>query len=137
MRIFLIVTILVAELFASNFYYEFGEKVELIPNPTIKSSNSVQTENSKDILEYTTTTGKIVKFKNEIIVKCDKSAYCEDDFSDLSLTNYKKIYDNIYLLKLDSSDDIFTLCQKLYEKTDIVSAHPNYVREVKAKWKNI
>lgn len=133
MRKLLIVTLLVAELFASNFYYEFGEKVELKPKTTTQSSTSTQTENSNDILEYTTTTGKIVKFKNEIIVKCSKDAYCEDDFSDLSLSNYKKIYDNIYLLKLDSSDDIFTLCQKLYEKVDIDSAHPNYVREVKVK----
>ncbi len=137
MKIALILSIIVYSLMASNYYYEFGEKVELIPNTKTKSLNSTNSENpietNNEIFEYTTSKGKIVRFKNEIIVKCNKDAYCEDDFSDLVLTNYKKIYDNIFLIKLNSGDDIFTYCQKLYEKEDILSAHPNYTREVKIK----
>lgn len=106
---------------ASNFYYEFDKKVEL----SEKSSTKALLEDG--IKEYTTSDGKIKRFKNEILVQCNKGAYCEDDFSDLNLTNFTKIDDTFYVVKLDSTQDIFEYCQKLYEKNDIKSAHPNYI----------
>lgn len=130
MKLFaLFLFIMISNVYANNFYYEFGKKVELKPKATTKSFNTT----AKDVEEYETTDGKFVKFKHEILVNCKENAYCEDDFSDLTLPNYKKIFDNIYLIKLDKNKDIFEYCQKLYEKEDITSAHPNYVRDVTRK----
>lgn len=111
---------------ANNFYYEFGKKVELQPKINSKSINSTASE----IMQYKTIDGKTMKFRNEILVQCEDNAYCEDDFSDLSLDNYKKIGPSNFLIKLNGTQDIFEYCQKLYEKDDIKSAHPNYIRSI-------
>lgn len=111
---------------ANKFYYEFDKKVEIQSTIEIKSLNKTYS----DTQEYTTIDGKKVKFKNEILVECTLNSYCLDDFEDLNLINYKEIGTNIYLIKLDSTQDIFLNCQKLYEKNDIKSAHPNYVRKL-------
>lgn len=118
------------KLFASNqFYYEFDKKIEVLPNIQALTQNN---ENST-ILQYTTSDGKIIRFKNEILVTCKKDAYCEDDFVDLNITNFEKIAKNIFLVILTSQDNIFQMCQDLYLKEDIKSAHPNYQREIIAK----
>lgn len=127
--LYLIFLIFTASLSANQFYYEFGKKVEVLPKVSTMSTENT----TSDILEYQTTDGKTLRFKNEILITCKKDAYCEDDFSDLNLTNYKKIFKNIYLITLSSNDDIFEMCQKLYEKDDIEIAHPNYVRNIIAK----
>lgn len=116
---------------AENFFYSDGKKVQMQPKISTKSLDS--NASSEDVFEYTTTDGKNIKFKNQIIVKCNDNAYCEDDFSDLNLTSYKKIFNNMYLIKLENGEDIFEYCQKLYEKDDIKEAHPNLVRKVLLK----
>ena len=122
MKFILLILVTFSTLFASDFYYEFGEKVEM--KPSLKTQNT--SENS--ILEYETTDGKAVKFKNEIMVVCKKNAYCEDDFSDLSISNYEKIASGYFLVQVESSQNIFILAQQLHLKDDIKIAHPNYVQ---------
>jgi transcriptional/translational regulatory protein YebC/TACO1 len=112
--------------YANKFYYEFDKKVEVQTNTATKSLN----ETYSDVQEYTTSEGKTVKFKNEILVQCNENSYCEDDFEDLNLTTYKKIGEATYLITLDNTQDIFSFCQELYEKDDIKSAHPNYIRKL-------
>lgn len=121
-KIVLICTLSTA-IFANNFYYEFDKKVEL--QNTIKAESFTS---NNDIQEYTTTNGEVVKFRNEILVQCKDTFYCEDDFEELNLSNRTKISENFYLIKLDENQNIFELCQKLYEKEDIKSAHPNYIK---------
>ncbi len=68
-------------LLADNFYYEFDKKVELknvIKSDSLSSNDEIQ--------EYVTTSGEAVKFKNEILVQCEKDKYCEDDFESLNPT---------------------------------------------------
>lgn len=127
---FTIFLLLSIKLFASNqFYYEFDKKVEVLPSIQSFSQNN---ENST-ILQYTTIDGKTLRFKNEILVTCKKNRYCEDDFIDLNITNFEKISKNLFLIILTSQDNIFKICQNLYIKEDIKSAHPNYQREIIAK----
>lgn len=127
---FTIFLLLSIKLFASNqFYYEFDKKVEVLPSIQSFSQNN---ENST-ILQYTTIDGKTLRFKNEILVTCKKNRYCEDDFIDLNITNFEKISKNLFLIILTSQDNIFEICQNLYIKEDIKSAHPNYQREIIAK----
>ena len=124
MKILLLVLITIFQLNASNFYYEFGKKIEVSPVISSKSLNN----SNNDFLEYSRSDGKIVKFKNEIIMQCNKNTDCEDDLIDLSITDYKKIGKTFFVIKVSDTQNIFELCQTLYKKTDIKSAHPNYVR---------
>ncbi|MGP2657845.1 hypothetical protein ACOJTA_12480 [Malaciobacter sp. WC5094] len=121
-----LVTLISSNLLANDFYYEFDKKVELI-KPLESESLSVnkQNENSEKIHTYKTTNGNTVQFKDELIVQCHKEAYCEDDFSDLNITNYKKISKRFFLIKVEDTQNIFTLAQELHKKEDIKSATPN------------
>ena len=110
-------------LLADNFYYEFDKKVELknvIKSDSLSSNDEIQ--------EYVTTSGEAVKFKNEILVQCEKDKYYEDDFESLNLSNRTKLSEDFYLIKLDQDQDIFELCQELYNLEDVKSAHPNFIK---------
>ena len=112
-------------LLADNFYYEFDKKVELknvIKSDSLSSNDEIQ--------EYVTTSGEAVKFKNEILVQCEKDKYCEDDFESLNLSNRTKLSEDFYLIKLDQDQDIFELCQELYNLEDVKSAHPNFIKSI-------
>ena len=123
MKYLSLLPLLFSSMLANDFYYEFGKKVELKPK---LQTQSVQTQ--KDVLEYETTEGKSVKFKNEILVQCKANAYCEDDFSDLAISNYEEIASGFFLIKVENAQNIFNLAQQLYLKDDIETAHPNYVK---------
>ncbi|MGA1933197.1 hypothetical protein ACH5BF_10840 [Arcobacter sp. YIC-464] len=120
-------------LFAEDFYYEFDKKVELTKSLEAKSYSLDSQNNSEKIHSYETTDGKTIKFKNEIIVQCQKDAYCEDDFSDLNITNYKEISKNFFLIKIEDTQNIFNLAQELYKKEDIKSATPNKLLKIQRR----
>ena len=113
-------------LFAENFYYEFGKKVYVEEKQQVQSKD-VKTNN--DIKEYKTTEGKTVKFKNEIIVKCEKDKNCEDDLTTLGIKNFYKISNYFYHIKLDSNQNIFEFSQKIQELDSVKIAHPNFIKE--------
>jgi len=125
MKKLLLLSLLSSLCFASDFYYEFGKKVEMKPKLQAQSLNT----QSNDILEYETTEGKKVKFKNEIIIQCKKDSNCEKVFKDENINNYSKISNAFYLIKLNSSQNIFEYCQKLYTNDSILIAHPNFIKE--------
>ena len=114
-------------LFAQNFYYEFGEKVYV--NEVTKSQSKTLNSDNNEIKEFQTTDGKTVKFKNEIIVQCEKNMNCEDDFTTLGITNFNKISTYFYHIKLDSNQDIFEFSQKIKELDSVKIAHPNFIKE--------
>lgn len=123
MKYLLLCCFLINLLLADNFYYEFDKKVELknvIKSDSLSSNDEIQ--------EYVTTSGEAVKFKNEILVQCEKDKYCEDDFESLNLSNRTKLSEDFYLIKLDQDQDIFELCQELYNLEDVKSAHPNFIK---------
>ena len=123
MRYLLLCCFLTNLLLADNFYYEFDKKVELknvIKSDSLSSNDEIQ--------EYVTTSGEAVKFKNEILVQCEKDKYCEDDFESLNLSNRTKLSEDFYLIKLDQDQDIFELCQELYNLENVKSAHPNFIK---------
>ena len=130
MKYLLLCCFLINLLLADNFYYEFDKKVELknvIKSDSLSSNDEIQ--------EYVTTSGEAVKFKNEILVQCEKDKYCEDDFESLNLSNRTKLSEDFYLIKLDQDQNIFELCQELYNLEDIKSAHPNFIKSRFKKWK--
>lgn len=127
MKYLLILISLNFSLLANSFYFEFDKKVEIVPKISTK------TLNNDEIQEYTTTEGKTIKFKNEILVECNENSDCTDDFEELNIESFNKISHRFFLIKLNSNQDIFEYCQKLYNKEDIKSAHPNYLKERKKR----
>lgn len=127
MKYLLILISLNFSLLANSFYFEFDKKVEIVPKISTK------TLNNDEIQEYTTTEGKTIKFKNEILVECNENSDCTDDFQELNIESFNKISHRFFLIKLNSKQDIFEYCQKLYNKEDIKSAHPNYLKERKKR----
>lgn len=108
-------------LYANKYYYEFDKKVEV---------EEIQENNSEDnIKEYRTKDGKIVRFRNEILVQCRENSDCQNEFEELSLDNIEQIDSKFFLIKLDDTQDIFEYCEKLYQKSDIESAHPNFINK--------
>lgn len=110
-------------IYAQDFYYEFGKKVEVKQGVKSKALSSLD-----DIQEYETLDGKKVKFKNEIILKCNTQR-CEEDFKTLELKNIEKISKNFYLIKLDASKNIFEYSQKLHNLKSVEFAHPNFIKQ--------
>lgn len=127
MKYLLILISLNFSLLANSFYFEFDKKVEIVPKISTK------TLNNDEIQEYTTTEGKTIKFKNEILVECNENSDCTDDFQELNIESFNKISHRFFLIKLNSKQDIFEYCQKLYNKEDIKSAHLNYLKERKKR----
>lgn len=126
MKYILMSLVLTNLLFGQDFYYEFGEKV-YVKEVTKSQIKSLNTDN--EIKEYKTNDGKIVKFKNEIIVQCQKDKNCEDDFKTLNILNFYKISKYFYHIKLDSNQNIFEFSQKIKELDSVKIAHPNFIKE--------
>lgn len=123
MKAFIItIFLLLTNLYGNKFYYEYDKKIEL-DEVTNKSRAA------DGILEYTNKDGKTIKFRNEIIVQCEKNFVCEDTLTLLGIENYTKLSDNFFLVYVQKNQDIFELSQKLYEESSIKSAHPNFVKQ--------
>jgi len=127
MRFFLIFCLGVS-LFGSDFYYEFGKKVELTPVKSIRDMDCCD-----GIYRYKTKSGKEVKFKNEIITKIKDGVDVTKFFDSFGITNFSKLTKNTYLIKLDDNNKLFTLSQKLYESGKTVYATPNKINNYKMR----
>ena len=122
MKYFLTLLCTSSILFSSDFYYEYGKKVEVNKLANTKALSSNDKMNT-----YSTNTGKTIKFRNEIIVRCKKNSICNDELEEAGLTNYIQRSSTYFFIKLDNNVDIFSIMQELDEKEDILSAHPNYI----------
>ena len=106
---------------ANDFYYEYGKKVEVTK---VKGQRSL---GDASIEQYTTSSGKKVGIKNEIIVKC-KQADCVSTLNKYNLTNITNLTDTVFLVKLVNDENIFEIVQKLYLDENIEFANPNFVK---------
>jgi len=110
---------------ASDYYYEYGKKVELTPVDKI-SSRSIDSQN---IRYYKTKDGRVIGIKNEIIVKLKKGVDSKEFFSKYDIKNIEHLGSTTYLLKLEKSQDVFTLSQELYKDNDTIYAIPNRIQK--------
>jgi len=110
-----------------DFFYEYGKKVILTP---VKESRSLS---DKSIKLYKTQDDKIVKLKNEIVIKLKPSINPERFFSRYGVDGFNKISKNTYLIKLDNNTDILKLSQKLHLDKDSIYAIPNQVKKYKKR----
>ena len=110
---------------ADDFYYENGNIVEV--------SEMAQSRDNSGIKYYRSSKGNKIGVKNDLLVECVEDVNCSSILSKYDTISIKNITDTIYLIKIDSSKNIFEFSQKLYLDNSIKIAHPNFRKEKKRR----
>ena len=106
---------------ASNFYYEEGEKIEVIQLKEKRSSID-------NVTYYKTSKGYKVGVNNEILLQCVEATDCKEILSKYALISITSLSDKILLVKVSEDENVFEMSQKLYEDKSIEFAHPNFIK---------
>ena len=122
------ILIIATTLFSGEvFYYQFGEKVFLNKLPISKSSGS-------DVVYYKNRNGSVVGVKSTIIAKCkEDEKLCKKAFDMDAILSVEKISSTMYLLTIKKEVDIFEVSNTLYEKDEIIFAHPDFLKKKKRR----
>jgi len=110
---------------ASDYFYEYGKKVELTPVEKV-SSRSIENQN---VRYYKTKDGREIGIKNEIIVKLKKGVDPKGFLLKYNIENSEHLGSTTYLLKLKRSQNVFTLSQEIYKDSDTIYAIPNRIQK--------
>lgn len=111
----------------STFYYQDGKKQTLTP---VKS----QTRSNPDVDYYKTSNNVKVGVTDTLLVKFidtkNLSAYAKEyDF-----VVVKEVVKDLYLLKVKDKSLTIQTANKLYKKSDIKFAHPNFIKKRIPRW---
>ena len=109
--------------FANESYYKNGKLVELQNTHTSRSFRN------SSINYYKTLTGKKVGVTDQLLVQCKKSVNCPRLLDTFNLSNYSKLSDKIFIVKIENGDNVFSLSRALFETQKIEFAHPNFIKE--------
>ncbi|MBN2825919.1 MAG: hypothetical protein JXQ76_11380 [Campylobacterales bacterium] len=114
-------------LYANNFYYEYGQKVELTKLSNTRSTNNL-------VAYYQKSNGNMVGIKKgEILLKCYDGVDCSKVLAKYNFASISNLSSTIFLVKLSSTQDIFNYSQLLHNDSDIEFAHPNFVKKKKRR----
>jgi hypothetical protein len=114
-------------LLATDYYYEYGKKVE------VTKLNQIRTINNQDIKYYMTSNGHKVGVNDEIIVQCQDNINCQNELEKYSFLKISKLSKKLFLVKASSGDNIFKISQELYSNDAIKLAHPNFIKNRKRR----
>jgi len=106
-----------------DYYYEFGKKVKLTP-----ITNYRDLECCDGVLTYKTEDGRVVKFKNEIIVKLKDGVDPKKLFEEFNITNFSKLANKTFIIKVPCEENLLSLAKKLYESNQVKYAIPNKIK---------
>ncbi len=125
MKFLSLFVLIFTNILGSDYFFEYGKKVELEPIPSTRDLNN------NDVKYYKTRDGRKIGIKNEIIVKLKKNIKSSDFFKKYNIKskNIEKLGGQIYLIKLEKSQNIFKLSNKMYQDSDTKFAVPNKVQK--------
>ena len=109
--------------YANESYYKNGKLVELQNTHVARSSNHSSTN------YYKTTAGNKVGVTDQILVQCKKSVSCPKLLATFNLSNYSKLSDEIFVVKIENGDNIFSVSRALFETEKVVFAHPDFIKQ--------
>ena len=118
---------LVSTVFAGDYYYEYGKKVDVVK---LKESRTIGS-NSVDF--YKTQNGHKVGITNEIIVQCEENINCVSLLERYSFSSISKISDNFFVVKINKNQNIFEVSQMLYNDAEVKLAQPNLIKNRKSR----
>lgn len=128
MKKYLLLTLgLSLSLSATDYYYEYGKKVE------VKKLNQTRTINNQDIKYFMTSNGHKVGVDDEIIVQCQDSINCQNELEKYDFREISKLSKELFLVKINNNEDIFKISQKLYNSDAVKLAHPNFIKNRKRR----
>ncbi len=113
--------------YANDSYYSNGQLVEL---QNIHSSRSAS---GSYIDYYKTANGQKVGITDDILVQCKEEVNCTQLLNQFNLTNYTKLTDKIFIIKIQDYDNIFSVSRALFESQKVKFAHPNFIKERKQR----
>lgn len=103
-----------------NYYYKNGKKEYLNEKKLFRSTNTKVYETQK---------GLRLGISNKIILKLRDDSSLDDYLIEYDLQIVKKLYDKVYLLQTSDSSVTLKIANSLYEKEDVVYAHPDFVKK--------
>lgn len=115
--------------FASDlYYYNNHKKVFLTPQESNQTSvYNKSVANPHAIKYFKTNSSIILGIGDEILIKTKK---IEIILQKYNLVLKKKLPLDIYLVSVKNSSETLDTANKLYEDSDILYAHPNFIRQV-------
>jgi len=107
---------------ASEFYYAHDKKEKV-------TELKEKCNTTKGIKYYQTAQGKEVGVTDEIIVQCKEATTCFKLLKDQGFTHVSKLSPILFLVKVAKDENVFVVSQKLYEQSEIILAHPNFIKQ--------
>ncbi len=107
---------------ASEFYYAHDKKMKVTE---LKEKRYT----ADGIRYFQTAQGKKIGVTDEIIVQCKESVNCFELLKDQGFSSISKLSSTLFLVKVAKDENIFTISQKLYEQSEIILAHPNFIKQ--------
>jgi len=136
MKIILLMLLSIFSLsYANESYYENGKLVELhnIYSSSDANDSSIKYYkkdfNTSPIKYYKTVTGKKVGVTDQLLVQCIESVNCPELLDTFNLSNYSKLSNTIFIVKIKNGDNIFSVSKALFESKEVEFAHPNFIKE--------
>ena len=74
-----------------------------------------------------------VKYRNEVLVKCNDKIYCDNILEKYNFNDIEKLTNTIYIIKLPNTKDAKDISEILETNKDIKFAHPNYIKTKKRR----
>lgn len=107
---------------ANESYYKNGQLVELENTNTSRSLNGIAID------YYKTQHGQKVGITDEILLECKDEVKCSAFLNSFQVSNYSKLTDTIFVIKMNNYDNIFSLSRKLFQSGKVKFAHPNFIK---------
>jgi len=123
MKILLIFLGLLSISYANESYYKNGKLVELQNTQVSRSSNY------SSINYYKTATGKRIGVTDQLLVQCKKSVDCPTLLATFNLSNYSKLSDEIFVVKMENGDNVFSVSRAIFESNKVEFSHPDFTKE--------
>lgn len=113
--------------FATDFYYEGGQKIEV--TKLYESRSFEHNDSIRSVEYYKTSRGHKVGVVNEILVQCKSNVNCEELLKKHDVLAVTALSDTIFLVSISEDKNVFEMSQGLYEDSGVEIAHPNFVKE--------
>lgn len=112
---------------ASDYYYEYGKKVN------VTTSYEQRAVNSNNVDYYITDSGNKVGVTDKIIIECKSGIECTAILNTHGYMNVSKLSDKLFIITINEGENIFEVSRKLYNDKDIKLAHPNFIKTKKRR----
>ena len=114
-------------LFAADYYYAYGKRVEL------KKLYETRNSQEKGLHYYLMPNGERVGVADQLLVACETALECEEELKKYHFEKIKKLSNNLFVVTINTKQNIFEMAQILYKESGIKLAEPNFTKTLKKR----